>query len=81
MTNGSVEITDGCMKRSGLDKHVSNMWDINQAGFFKPHPRVYKYVLEQLGLEPEQVSPLPGNTWVGKQLDTCPCEFIVIKTR
>jgi hypothetical protein len=57
MTNGSVEITEGCLKRSGLDKQVSNMWDINQAGFFKPHPRVYKYVLEQLGLEPEQVSP------------------------
>eukprot|EP00884_Botryococcus_braunii_P008847 jgi/Botrbrau1/17964/Bobra.50_1s0056.2 len=55
MTNGSVEITEGCLRRGNLLNLVSNMWDIKQAGFFKPHPQVYQYVVEQLDIPADQI--------------------------
>ena len=58
MTNGSKEVTQKFLDRSKLDC-VGPVLDVAGPRAWKPCRAAYQYVLEQLGLQPEQVST-PG---------------------
>ena len=55
MTNGSKEVTQKFLARSKLD-FVSPVLDVAGPKAWKPCRPAYLYVLEQLGLQPEQVT-------------------------
>ena len=65
MTNGSKEVTRRFLDRSKLD-FVSPVLDVEGSKAWKPCKAAYQYVLDQLGMSPEQVllcvdSSLPGH--------------------
>ena len=54
MTNGSKEVTQKFLFRSKLD-FVSPVLDVEGPRAWKPCRAAYQYVVDQLGLPPEQV--------------------------
>lgn len=55
MTNGSTEITQKFLERSGLSQYVADAMEIAEVQLWKPRAEVYQYATNRLGLQPHQV--------------------------
>lgn len=53
-----MAITGSFLKRSNLQRFVSDVMDVSGPGQWKPHPDAYMYAVAKLGLQPEEVRPL-----------------------
>ncbi|CAL5228758.1 g11945 [Coccomyxa viridis] len=62
MTNGSKEVTRRFLNRSKLD-FVSPVLDVEGSKAWKPCKAAYQYVLDQLGMSPEQVMLVAVHPW------------------
>jgi len=63
LTNGSAEIVRGFVERSGLHDLVASVWDVGEAGRWKPHPAPYRWAVEQLALAADQVAMVAVHPW------------------
>ena len=54
MTNGSVAISEGCLRRARLGEYVAKAMDVTAVQRWKPAGAVYAHAAAELGLEPEQ---------------------------
>ncbi|KAK9831974.1 hypothetical protein WJX81_004672 [Elliptochloris bilobata] len=55
MTNGSVSISEGCLRRASLEGLVVKAMDVTAVQRWKPAGAVYAHVARELGLAPYQV--------------------------
>jgi 2-haloacid dehalogenase len=63
LSNGSPTMLDSAVRAAGLSKLFDAVLSADAVQVFKPHPRVYAYGLEQLGLRADQVSFQSSNAW------------------
>ena len=71
MTNGSVAISEGCLRRARLGDYVAKAMDVTAVQRWKPAGAVYAHAASELGLEPHQArvadaagSASLGGTWI-----------------
>ena len=63
LSNGSVTMLDSAVRAAGLSQLFDAVLSVDAVEVFKPHPRVYAYGLEQLGLRADEVSFQSSNAW------------------
>ncbi len=63
LSNGSPAMLDPMVSRSGLAPLLDMVLSIEDAGVFKPHPRVYALACERLALPAEQIAFVSANGW------------------
>ena len=63
LSNGSPTMLDSAVRAAGLSELFDVVLSADAVKVFKPHPRVYAYGLEQLGLRADQVSFQSSNAW------------------
>lgn len=63
LSNGTRKMLDPLLERSGIAKHIDGVISVDEAGVYKPSPRVYALAVERLGLAPEQIGFVSANCW------------------
>jgi len=63
LSNGTRRMLDPLLERSGVAKHVDGVISVDEAGVYKPSPRVYALAVEHLRLAPEQIGFVSANGW------------------
>jgi 2-haloacid dehalogenase len=63
LSNGSQKMLDSAVSAAGLTNLFDAVLSVDAVKVFKPHPKVYAYGLEKLGLRAEQVSFQSSNAW------------------
>jgi 2-haloacid dehalogenase len=63
LSNGSVKMLESAVKAGGLENLFDAVLSVDPVKAFKPHPRVYAYGLEKLGLGAHEVSFQSSNAW------------------
>jgi 2-haloacid dehalogenase len=63
LSNGSAKMLDSAVRAAGLSQLFDAVLSVDAVEVFKPHPRVYAYGLEQLGLRADEVSFQSSNAW------------------
>ena len=55
LSNGSAKMLDSAVRAASLSQLFDAVLSVDAVEVFKPHPRVYAYGLEQLGLRADEV--------------------------
>jgi 2-haloacid dehalogenase len=63
LSNGSATMLDSAVGAAGLRELFDAVLSVDDVKVFKPHPRVYAYGLEKLGLRAHEVSFQSSNAW------------------
>lgn len=63
LSNGTHAMVQSAVEAAGLAEYVETVLSIDQAGIFKPSPRVYQLVVDELGVPARQVSFQSSNPW------------------
>jgi len=63
LSNGSPDMLDSAVTHSGLDKHLDYVLSVADVGVYKPDSRVYQMVIDQMGVEKDEVCFVSSNTW------------------
>lgn len=63
LSNGTPEMLAAAVGSAGLEGEFEAVISAEEAGVFKPHPRVYELALERLGLERGEILFLSSNGW------------------
>ncbi|MFG3658695.1 haloacid dehalogenase type II [Streptomyces sp. NPDC047706] len=63
MTNGSSALTEGLLDRAGVRDCFEALWDVTGPRRWKPHPRAYRYAVDQAGVRPAQAMLVAVHPW------------------
>ena len=63
LSNGNSGMLDPMVTASGLANHFEAVLSVDEAGVFKPDPRVYRLVEARCGVTPDKVCFLSSNCW------------------
>jgi 2-haloacid dehalogenase len=63
LSNGSPQMLERVLARSGLARLVGDVVSVEQVGVFKPDPRVYQFAADELGVEPADLAFATANAW------------------
>lgn len=63
LSNGTPAMLEAAVRSAGLGDQFEAVISIEEAGAFKPHPRVYELALERLRLERGKILFLSSNGW------------------
>lgn len=63
LSNGNPGMLDPMVRASGLADHFDAVLSVDEAGAFKPDPRVYRLVEAHCGVTPDKVCFLSSNCW------------------
>ncbi|MDQ2916655.1 MAG: haloacid dehalogenase type II [Pseudomonadota bacterium] len=63
LSNGTLDMLDPLVKSSSLAPHIDGLLSVDAAGIYKPAPRVYQLVVDQLRLPPGEIAFISANGW------------------
>jgi len=63
LSNGEPKMLDAAVKGAGLDDLLDHVLSVESVGIFKPHPSVYQYAADQMGVAPAAISFQSSNAW------------------
>lgn len=63
LSNGTPEMLAAAVGSAGLAGEFEAVISVEEAGVFKPHPRVYELAVERLGVERGEILFLSSNGW------------------
>ncbi len=63
LSNGTRSMLDPLIERSGLRAHLDGVLSVDEAGVYKPSPRVYALATKRLQLAPSQIGFVSANGW------------------
>ena len=63
MTNGSIAITKGLLRREQLEQYVAEVMDVTQPKAWKPSSLAYDFAVKQLDLKADQVGCFADLHW------------------
>ncbi|MFQ6022996.1 MAG: haloacid dehalogenase type II [Acidiferrobacterales bacterium] len=63
LSNGSPMMLKAAVESAGLAEYLDGVYSIEDAGIYKPDPRVYRLACERLGVEPAEISFQSSNAW------------------
>jgi 2-haloacid dehalogenase len=63
LSNGSPDMLQAIVEYNGIDHLLDGVFSVQEAGVYKPHPRVYRLAAERLGLDRSAISFQSANAW------------------
>jgi len=63
LSNGSPAMLEAAVTSSGLAAHLDHVISIEEAGIFKPDPKVYELALRHTGVAADAICFVSANTW------------------
>lgn len=63
LSNGTPVMLEAAVKNSGIENMIDHIFSVEQAGIFKPDPRVYRIGSTELKLKPEEIIFQSSNAW------------------
>jgi 2-haloacid dehalogenase len=63
LSNGSPPMLDAIVKAAGLGDVLDAVLSVEEAGVYKPHPRVYQLAVDRLGVPAAQIAFQSSNAW------------------
>jgi 2-haloacid dehalogenase len=63
LSNGTHPMLAPLVQRSALAPHIDGILSAEDAGIFKPSPRVYQLAVQRLQLEPADIAFVSANGW------------------
>ncbi len=63
LSNGSPRMLSAAVASAGLGHLLDHVLSIEEAGIYKPHPRVYELAVRRLGVAAEHICFVSSNGW------------------
>jgi 2-haloacid dehalogenase len=63
LSNGTREMLDPLIERAGLGAVLDGVISVDEAGIYKPSPRVYQLAVDRLGLPASSIGFVTANGW------------------
>ena len=63
LSNGEPGMLAAAVEAAGIGAHLDAVLSVEDVGIFKPHPSVYRLVVDRLGVAAERVSFQSSNAW------------------
>lgn len=63
LSNGSAGMLADAVRASGLERAFDHVLSVDTVGVFKPHPRVYRLAVDELGVPAEAIAFVSSNAW------------------
>ena len=63
LSNGSPSLLNELTSHAGVKKLFDDLISIEEAGIYKPHPKVYELVTKKYNCKPSEVCFMSSNTW------------------
>jgi 2-haloacid dehalogenase len=63
LSNGSPDMLEAAVSNAGIGDLLDAVYSVETVGVFKPHPSVYQMPVDDLGLQPSQMSFQSSNGW------------------
>jgi len=63
LSNGSPKMLDAVVKATGLDALLDAVLSVEEAGVYKPHPKVYQLAVDRLGVPAAAIAFQSSNAW------------------
>ena len=63
LSNGTPRMLEAATGSAGIADLFDHVLSVEEAGVFKPHPRVYRLVVDRLGVEAGQIAFQSSNAW------------------
>lgn len=63
LSNGTPAMLDSVVKNAGIGGLLDAVLSVEEAGVFKPHPRVYQLAVDRLGIAADAISFQSSNAW------------------
>jgi 2-haloacid dehalogenase len=63
LSNGTLGMLEPLCERTGLDRHLDGVISVDDAGVYKPSPRVYRLASDKLALPPARIGFVSSNCW------------------
>jgi len=63
LSNGTRAMLEPLARFTGLDEMLDGILSVDDAGIYKPSPRVYQLAVERLGLAPADIGFVSSNGW------------------
>lgn len=63
LSNGSPRMLQAAVDNAGIGDLLDHVLSVEEAGVFKPHPKVYRLAVDRLGLAAEAISFQSSNAW------------------
>jgi 2-haloacid dehalogenase len=63
LSNGTPAMLEAAVKNSRLEEMIPQIFSVETAGIFKPHPRVYQIAVDELSVKPEEIIFQSSNAW------------------
>jgi 2-haloacid dehalogenase len=63
LSNGSPDMLKAAVKNAGIGHLLDAVLSVEAVGIYKPHPKVYQLVVEQLGIAADAISFQSSNAW------------------
>ena len=63
LSNGTHAMLEPLVRSTGLDGVLDGVMTVDDAGIYKPSPRVYQLAVDRLGVPPAQIAFVSSNGW------------------
>lgn len=63
LSNGSTKMLHRLISGAKLEALLDNVFSVDQAGVFKPHPKVYQLAVDGLRIPANEIVFVPSNAW------------------
>jgi len=63
LSNGTLAMLDPLVRHNGLDADLDGVLSVDDAGIYKPSPRVYRLAVDRLRLPPARIGFVSSNCW------------------
>jgi len=71
LSNGSPEMLDAAVRNAGIGSLLDAVLSVEAVGVYKPHPKVYQYALDQLGIKAGEIAFQSSNAWDAHAASLC----------
>lgn len=71
LSNGSPEMLDAAVRNAGIGSLLDAVLSVEAVGVYKPHPKVYQYAIDPLGIEAGEIAFQSSNAWDAHATSLC----------
>jgi 2-haloacid dehalogenase len=71
LSNGSPEMLDAAVRNAGIGSLLDAVLSVEAVGVYKPHPKVYLYAIDQLGIKAGEIAFQSSNAWDAHAASLC----------
>jgi len=63
LSNGSPEMLKAAVDNAGISSYLDGVYSVEELGIFKPHASVYQMAVDELEINPSEISFQSSNGW------------------